>query len=380
MSVSNRPIRVLFVRPALAQGGADKVTATVLQHLDRKRFSPELALVTRTGVWLDAIPGDVTIHELGCKKVRWMVRPLIRLIRERRPDVVFSTASGTNVAAILATRASRTGARVVTSERSILLNGGYRPKIVLSTLLKALAYPFAHQLTALSAGVADDMASKLPVRRESILALYNPLVDDSTAARASEPVDHPWFNGDHPVVVAAGRFVPQKGFPVLLEAFAAVHQRLPQARLVILGEGEGRASLEAKVAKLGLGEVVSLPGFKKNPQAYFSRAKVFAMSSLNEGLGNVMVEAMSCGIPVVSTDCPVGPAEIVSHGSDGYLVPVGDHRKLAQHLIELLESPADASRMGEAARRSADRFRVSNVMKNYERAIELTAGKAAGGR
>jgi glycosyltransferase involved in cell wall biosynthesis len=213
------------------------------------------------------------------------------------------------------------------------------------------------------------------VRRDRIVVLYNPLVDEATKTRAGQPVDHPWFNGEHPVVVSAGRLYPQKGFPVMLEAFAAVHRRLPQARLVILGEGPERAALEAKTEQLGLKDVVSFPGFKKNPQAYFARAQVFAMSSFNEGLCNVIVEAMATGTPAVSTDCPHGPSEIISHGSDGYLVPVGDHHKLAQHLIELLESPADARRMGEAARLSSERFGVTNVMKNYERAIEMAAGE-----
>lgn len=362
-------IKVLFVRPTLGQGGADRVTVKVLQHLDRSRFEPHLALLRAEGVWLDQLPDDVGLHLLGVRRVRGMVPALAKRIRELAPDVVFSTSSGTNVTTIAATKLSGRRPRLVISERNILLNGGYRPKIVVNLLLKALAYRVADTVTALSAGVADDLASKLRLDRDTIRVLYNPLIDDDLLQKSQEPLDHAWLQPGNRTIVTAGRLVPWKGHPETIRAFAQIRQSQPDARLIILGEGAEQASLEALVGKLGLSEWVEFAGFQKNPFRYFSRAAVFAMASHNEGLCNVLAEAMACGAPLVSTDCPSGPSEIITEGEDGYLVPVGDVDALAARLGAILADPALAKRLSDAGRRNAWRFSVERVMKTYESVV-----------
>lgn len=361
-------LKVLFVRPTLGQGGADKVTVTVLRNLDRARFEPHLTLLRAEGVWLDRLPDDVGLHLLGVPRVRGMLPALVKLIRQLRPDVVFSTSSGTNVVAIAA--AKLCGCRVVVSERNVILNGGLRPPMLVQWLLKAMAYRLADDVTAVCGGVADDMSRKLRMPRIRIRSLLNPTVTDDLRELAGRSPDHPWLAPGNRTVVAAGRLVPPKGFPILLKAFAEVHRQLPSSRLLILGEGPELGSLRKLAAELGTGDSVEFVGFQKNPYAYFSKAAAFSMSSFNEGLPNVLIEAMACGAAVVATDCPPGLAEVVEDGVNGFLVPVGDSRGLAERLLRMLTDRAVAERMGRLAKESSSRFTVDSVLKNYASAIE----------
>ena len=225
------------------------------------------------------------------------------------------------------------------------------------------AYPMADAIVAVSDGVADRLARKTGLPRAAIRTVYNPVVVPELPALAAEPVAHPWFRpGGPPVVLGVGRLVEQKDFPTLLRAFALVRQRRP-ARLVILGDGpaEARRDLEAVAAGLGCAEDLDLPGFVANPFAYMARASVFALSSLHEGLPGALIQALACGCPVVSTDCPSGPSEILEHGRHGRLVPVGDHEALASAILACLDDPSGREeRVARAAafglERAVDRY------------------------
>jgi glycosyltransferase involved in cell wall biosynthesis len=222
-------------------------------------------------------------------------------------------------------------------------------------------YLKADCIVAVSEGVADDLVSEVGLPRSAIRVIYNPVVTPELAARAEEPLVHPWLvPGSAPVLLAAGRLSAQKDFPTLLRAFARVRAARP-ARLIILGEGELRAQLEAQAVALGLGEDVQFPGFVENPYAYMRRAGVFVLSSAWEGFGIVLVEAMACGAPVVSTDCPVGPAEILEGGRYGPLVPIGDDGALAHAILSALDCPMDPERL----RARAGDFALEKIGRQY---------------
>ena len=179
-------------------------------------------------------------------------------------------------------------------------------------------------------------------------------------AKSEEALDHPWFlPGEPPVILGVGRLTQAKDFPTLIRAFALVRKKHP-ARLMILGEGEERSKLETLVQELGLEKEVSLPGFVDNPYKYMKRAAVFVLSSKWEGFGNVLVEAMALGTPVVSTNCPSGPAEILENGRWGRLVPVGDVYALAEAIIETL----DEEHHPDVANRAKD-FAVELAVEKY---------------
>jgi glycosyltransferase involved in cell wall biosynthesis len=168
---------------------------------------------------------------------------------------------------------------------------------------------------------------------------------------AEEPLDHPWFApGQPPVILGVGRLEPQKDFATLLRAFSTVHADRP-CRLVILGEGGQRRELQALAAELGIAADLAMPGFVTNPYAYLRHASLFAFSSRWEGFGNALVEALAVGTPVVSTDCPDGPSEILEGGRFGPLVPVGDHAALADAMRLVLDGPPAPDQLRAAAQR-----------------------------
>ncbi len=195
-------------------------------------------------------------------------------------------------------------------------------------------------MVAVSGGAAQMASAVLGVPEDNISVIYNPAGTVRNLDRlVKEAPDHPWFrDGGPPVVLGAGRLVRQKDFGVLIEAFHRVQSEYP-SRLVILGEGERRNELEGMVRARGLEDRVSLPGWAENPFAYMARAALFVLSSRYEGFGIVLVEAMACGCPAVSTDCPAGPAEILE--DPRLLAPVGDPEALARTMLREVSKPAD---------------------------------------
>jgi glycosyltransferase involved in cell wall biosynthesis len=210
-------------------------------------------------------------------------------------------------------------------------------------------YPRADRIVTVSRDLAAELRDFAGIPQERITALYNAVVDDDLYAAAKEEPDHPWLKpGAPPVILGVGRLVPRKGFDVLLRAFARVLRNRP-ARLIILGHGKTTdkgdvctAELNALTQELGIANAVSLPGFQRNPFAYMARARVFVLPSWFEGLPGVLIQAMACGCPVVSTDCPTGPREILEGGRHGPLVPVGDDKAMAAAIEGVLNAPPPA--------------------------------------
>jgi glycosyltransferase involved in cell wall biosynthesis len=273
-------------------------------------------------------------------------------LRRTRPAVLLSFLHYTNIAALLAAKLAPVSTRVVICEQNTMsqysrhtpAQRGQRA-VRLMPLLAHLLYPHAQGIVAASAGVADDLARTARLPRRRITVIYNPVVTPELLTQAAAPLDHPWFvPGAPPVILGVGRLVPQKDFATLLRAFASVRQQHP-ARLLILGEGQERAQLAALASALHIHEDVALPGFVDNPFMYMARAAVFGLSSRWEGLANVVIEALACGAPVVATDCPHGPREILADGRYGALVPVGDSEALAAAILAALDAPPAAEQL-----------------------------------
>jgi glycosyltransferase involved in cell wall biosynthesis len=305
-----------------------------------------------------------------------MLKPLLRrlpslvaYLRDTRPDAILAAEPRYNAMAVWARRLSGLDSRVVISEHiQISLRAtfaGAWGEQRLHDLLRA-AYLKANAIVAVSDGVADDLATHAGIPRDRITTVYNPVVGPDLLIKAQEPLGHPWFApGEPPVILAAGRLHPQKDFPTLIRVFAQLRAQRP-ARLVILGTGapaesEYAAGLNALAAELGVAHDVDMPGYTYNPFAYMSRAAVFVLSSRYEGLGNVLIEALACGTPVVSTDCPSGPREILDHGRFGPLVPVGDVDAMARAIGKTLDDPPSA----EALRARAQQFTVERAATRY---------------
>ena len=360
--------KLFVLRPTLGQGGADRVTLTLLQQFDRRLFRPSLILSQVTGEYIDDLPEDVTVHSLGGKRLFTSWLPLTRLLRQQKPDILFSTSSGTNIIAVIAHMLSGRHGRLVLSERNVLAHGKKSLKRRLLIGLKRLLYGRADQITAVSQGVKDDLVQQLGLEAEKITVVYNPIVNEQMLALAQESLDHPWFEQDIPVVLGIGRLVYEKGFDILFQAIAQVREKRP-IKLVILGHGPLEEELQSQIDALSLTDDISLAGFDKNPFKYMARCTVFVLSSRNEGLPGALIQSMACGAAVISTDCPSGPSEIITPESDGVLIPVEDVDVMAAQIERLLDDPERRRTFSENARKSAERFRVEVVLGRYVAAL-----------
>jgi len=217
-----------------------------------------------------------------------------------------------------------------------------------------------------SAGIADDLVAAFGVRREQLRVVHNPVDLAAIAAAVAEPIDGSHARSwTHPAIVTAGRLADAKNHPLLLDAVALLRPSMP-ARLFILGAGEREAAIRARAEQLGIAGDVVMCGFQRNPWKYIARADVFALSSHYEGFGNVLVEAMACGVPVVATSSP-GTREIISAGVDGLLVQHHEPAPLAAALERVLTDRALHARLSDGARRSAERFALPAVAAAYDR-------------
>ncbi|MGH2630441.1 MAG: glycosyltransferase, partial [Actinomycetota bacterium] len=286
----------------------------------------------------------VRVVDLGAGRVLASLPGLVRYLRRERPSAMLTSLAHVSVVGVWARRMARVGTRLVVNEQNTFSletsNSTRRRHRYLPVLTKRF-YPWADAIVAVSQGAADDLALASGLAPGRIQVVHNPIVTPLLREMAAEPLGSPsfgpWFRpGEPPVLVAVGRFTPQKDFGTLVRAFALVRERR-EARLLILGDGPERGHLEATVARLGLGESVGLPGWVTNPYPTMVRAGAFVLSSRWEGLPSVLIEALYCGVPVVATDCPSGPVEILEGGKHGRLVPVGDVEELARGMGSALD-------------------------------------------
>lgn len=290
-------------------------------------------------------------------------------LERSRPDAVVSAMAHCNLVAAAAKRFVPGAPTTVLTERNpfsvrVRLQPAHRR---FAALMRAL-YPAADRLVGISDGVSADLAAFLGLPRARVTTIYNPAYHPEIVERAREMPSHPWFTADararRPVIVSVGRLHPQKDYATLLQAFARLkalrlQSETPPARLVILGDGKERKALATLAARLGVGADVDLPGYVDNPYACLARANAFALTSRYEGFGNVTVEALACGCPVVAVDAPGGQAEILAGGRYGRLVPPGDPEAVARALSHTLADPPEPEPLRARARmfsanRSAD--------------------------
>ena len=333
---------VAFYMHDLSGGGVERMRLALIAELRARGLRVSLIVGLRQGALADRVPGDLEVIELGCQGMLRAVPPLMRVLRRLAPDVLVASLDHNNVTAMLAGWAARTGTRVVICQHNALsaeLSLGWRYRAV--PWLYWMLQRRAHGIVAVSRGVADDLAQAAGIDRRRITAIYNPVVDADFASRAAVPVPHPWMiANDPPVLVYAGRLTEQKDPALLLDAVALVRAQR-RLRLVVLGEGPLRAGLESRARRLGIDADVGFAGYAANPLPWIARAACLVLPSRYEGLGNVLVEALACGTPVVATDCPHGPAEILLGGRLGALVPVGDPAALAAAIFTVLDTVPD---------------------------------------
>lgn len=363
--------RVDLVLERLRGGYVDQVPAGVRPVTLRPSRFPlgRLAVLRADPGGLCAAARPVLFPARTSGRIRY-VPDLARYLRAVRPPVLLSAMTYTNLQALWARRLARSRTRIVLSERNTLsariaepARRGTARWHRVPALVRRL-YPEADAIAAVSDGVADDLVRVAGLDRDRITTIYNPVVGPDLAAQASALAAHRWLGGDVPVILGVGRLEPAKDFVTLIEAFARLRRQRP-ARLLILGEGRQRAALAAQAAALGVDADVDLAGWTANPFAVMARAAVFVLSSRFEGLPGVLIQALACGCPVVATDCPSGPREILGGGRFGALVPVGDAAALAAAIAAVLDAPPDR----DALRARGAEFSIARAAEAYARLL-----------
>lgn len=362
---------ICFVLPSLAGGGAERAAVQILNALDGNAWDRSMYLFRKEGPYLDELADEVALFagESGSRVGRW--RELRRFIADARPDLVVSFLSYFSV--LSAVRAAMTPTRVVfhqqTPMSAFLRDADYewrRPvRKRAFTAVTRFGYAAADLVITSSRGVARDLTAAFGVDPSRVRVIPNPVDIESVRAAAGDAIDAEHASRwTHPVIVAAGRLADAKNYPLLIEALALVRARVP-ARLFVLGQGDREQSLRDLAASRGLADAITWCGFQANPWKYMARADAFALTSHYEGFGNVLVEAMACGAPVVATRS-AGTDDIVNDGVDGFLVGRHTPDAVAASLMRLLLDRSMRDRMAAAARESAERFARPVIARAYD--------------
>jgi glycosyltransferase involved in cell wall biosynthesis len=353
--------RIAVYLRLLSGGGAERILINLMQGFLRRGVKVDLVLNKIDGPYLAQVPPEVRIVDLKATRLLVGLPKLARYLRQEKPTALLTGLHYTNEIAIWAKRLAGSSTRVVVSEHNTLsIHGPSRDSDRFSPLLAKLFYPWADGIVAVSHGVAKDLANVTGLPLNRIQVIYNPVITPDLLAKSKESVDHPWFApGQPPVIIGVGRLNEQKDFPTLIRAFAQVLKTRP-ARLMILGVGPQRSQLNNLVRELGVKDEVTFVGFVQNPYPYMARAAVFVLSSIEEGLPTVLIEAMAVGTPVISTNCPSGPDEILDNGKYGLLIPVGNTEAIAQAILDVLSG--NSSSVDPAW---LDQFSLETATENY---------------
>lgn len=404
-----QPPRIAFLLDSLTGGGAEKVILELAGGFASAGYTVDLLVCKMVGALQNKVPSNVKLIHLdsvsslrgalcayradpGCLRpvMATLVRvgkvpgtfkslpAVIEYLRTNQPEALLSALPKSNIIAVLAGQyyggSTRIAVGVHTHYSAVSRLEEERNEINDSYMLDMMRryYRRADVVIAVSHAAEKDACEYLRLPQDHVTAVYNPVATRDICELREAALEHPWFEpGGIPVILGIGRFVAVKDFPLLLDAFARVRQKR-EVRLVLLGgdftsdeQGYLQKALFEQAERLGVARDLDMPGFVENPFAYLSRAAVFVLSSRCEGFGNVLVEALLCGCPVVSADCPGGPAEILENGKYGELVPVGDKSGLAEAICRALDSPPNR----EFLRARGGEFSVENAVENYRRVL-----------
>jgi glycosyltransferase involved in cell wall biosynthesis len=362
----------IFVPTLQLFGGAERVALNLAGGFLHRGFSVDVLVAGEAGPFGNLIPSGARLFSLGNKgRILHALPSLVSYLRRELPWCVVPIMDHTNIVTIWGRWLARTPTTVLATTHCLpsmeARHGSrIREKLVPYALQSFLR--FADGIVAVSTGAANDLAKTAKIARERITVIHNPVLTPEFYRGIAEPVsDMDLPDTKRPLIISVGRLVASKDFPSLLRAFAKVRKEVPSC-LLILGEGDQRPVLERLIAELVLTDDVLLPGHTRNPYAHLARAKVFVLSSAYEAFGNVLVESLAAGTPVVATDCPTGPREILQDGKFGELVAVGDTDALARAIVKVLRSGGPIP-----PARYLEQFQLESVVDAYVGAMETAA-------
>ena len=338
--------RIAIVLPNLGGGGAERLHITLANDWITKGYDVEFILLRKEGELINLLLPEITVVELAVDRMRKSIIPLALHLYESRPSVVLVAMWPLTSVSVFAWILSGCKSRLFVSDHEVLsmthvTNG--RIKAFFIMILLRITYTLASGVVAVSRGVKRDLCDLGKLPEKLIRVINNPAATGSIPLGVTQAMRAQLWGSDCDFhILSVGRLSPEKDHVTLIRAFGLL-AKSHNAKLVILGEGPLRPDLESLVTEMKLKESVFLPGFVIDPYPWFGSADLFVLSSLREGFGNVLVEALECGVPIVSTNCPGGPSEILANGQFGKLVPIQNPRALAQAMEEVLLGSHDSA-------------------------------------
>ncbi len=360
--------KIAFFLPSLMGGGAERITVTLANGLAQCGYRVDLVLASAKGGFVSQVSSQVQMHDLSVERVFLALPGLVRYLRQERPDVIISGMTHANLIAILSKALSMTNTRVVIVEHTVWSWIKYQSNLRMEKFLYSICkwlYPQADAFVAVSHSILEDVSKYVSLSPEKSFCIYNPVIFPNFDNLKEQPVSLSWLaDKKNPVILAVGRLVAEKDFATLIRAFALVRRRVV-SKLIILGEGAERTALEDLVRELGLVDDVVLPGYIQNPYAYMAKSDLFAVSSLYEGLPTVVIEALACGLPVVSTDSDAS-REALENGKYGVLVPLRDELALANALLTALSTNHNKEILLERACEFSTNAAIENYLRLFQ--------------
>lgn len=358
--------KIAILLPSLADGGAEKVMVYLANYFSID-YKVDLILISKSGVYFKMLNSNVRLVNLNSKRSILAIPKILIYLYKEKPNVLLSALTHINIIALICKLFFFNSVRVVISERTIiskstiLLNSKY--KLIKIFLIKFL-YQKADMIIAISNACADDIVNTIKISKNNIIVIYNPLLPDvnfneNNNSKKQKSILFDNYDG-RKIIIAVGRLIKSKNFLLLIRAFNILKKSIP-SKLIILGEGPERKQLELLINELNLISEVELLGFVENPLDYYKISDVFVSTSLWEGFGNAILDAMSVGLKIVAFDCPGGPREILENGKWGKLVQHEDEKLLAEAIIDSILN----NNINYDTKERADQFNFENIAQKY---------------
>lgn len=365
-SIDNKK-KIVFVINSLDYGGAEKIFISLLAALDKSVFDVEVVVLEGKDKAFIASRCNCPFTVLDKRKpidFFRLVFSLGNLLKRKKPDLIVSFLTYSNYVVLLSRAIFNYKIRIVVAEHSVVSRCGVGVAGFIRKFLVKIAYPLADNIVVVSNGCKDELVSEFGVAEEKIKVIYNGIDIDALNRLSSNEVSHPWFKERIPIFVTVGRLTKAKNHQLLLRAFALLC-RQGNYRLVIIGHGDEEIKLKELARVLGISDSVLFLGYQDNPYKFIVKSSVFVLSSSWESFSLAIVEAMSLGVPVVSTNCSFGPGEIIDNNRNGLLVPVSDVEAMAHAMSKMVSNNHLREEFIKNGLLKVQRFRLDNMIGRY---------------
>lgn len=359
--------KIAFFSYDMRVGGAEKMILTLLPWFINAGYSIDLVLVKKTGAFLTDIDPRVNLISLKKEHVGQSLFPLLKYFKKSKPDVFISNLTHLNIVTIIAKFFSGTRSKIIITEHSSITTNNLQKggKEGILVFLARFLYPLADKTVVVSDGAAQNLIEAIKINPNKVQSIYNPIDMDRIRILSREKIDEFWLTEKSiPVLIAIGRLEQEKNFSFLLNVFQTLIKKR-KVRLLILGEGSERQMLEQQMIAFGIENDVKLLGIKTNPYPYISNADILVCTSKYEGFNITLAESLACGTPVISMNCPYGPAEILDNGTYGQLISPGDQDGMVNAIIAAIDHPESLPSKEKLMER-AKRFSAEKIFSEYQ--------------